>query len=321
MANDLPNAGLILAPTWRTRRSTVALDRPFLLGILNVTPDSFSDGGRFESSEAAVAHAREMVSQGADAIDVGGESTRPQGATAVSADEEIRRVVPIVNALRRSFDALISVDTTKSSVAAAAIDAGADIINDVSGFRLDPRMGEIAARTSVGVILMHSRGTVSDMGTYTHAVYSDVTAEVIAELGESVGRALSGGVAREAIVVDPGIGFAKRSEHSVSVLNELPRIIALGFPVLVGVSRKRFVGELAGVQTPDERTAGTLGANVVALTRGARLFRVHDVAPNRQALDVAWGILRAGTGTGEPGPDKDRSYIRSQFPVPGSQQE
>ena len=319
MAADQPNAAMLPAPAWRTRRRNVVLDRPFLLGILNVTPDSFSDGGRFESTEDAVAHARTMVAEGADAIDVGGESTRPQGATPVSADEEIGRVVPIVVALRRQGDALISVDTTKSDVAAAAIEAGADIINDVSGFRLDPRMGEIAARTSAGVVLMHSRGSVSDMGTYKHAVYHDVVDEVIVELEESLERAVTAGVRRDAIVLDPGIGFAKRSEHSLRVLNALPKITALGFPVLVGVSRKRFVGELANAETPDERTAGTIGANVAALMRGALLFRVHDVAPNRQALDVAWGVLRAGTAKGDPATKTDRQRLGSQFPVPGSQ--
>jgi dihydropteroate synthase len=310
-----------MALTWRTRRRTVVLDRPFVLGILNATPDSFSDGGRFESTGDAVAHAHAMLAEGADAIDIGGESTRPQGATLVSAEEEIRRVVPIVAALRRESDALISVDTTKSDVAIAAIEAGADIINDVSGFRLDPRMGEIAALTSVGVVLMHSRGGVSDMGTYNHAIYHDVGDEVIAELEESLERAVTAGVQREAIVLDPGVGFAKRSEHSLRVLHDLPRIAALGFPVLVGVSRKRFVGELANVATTGERTAGTIGANVAALMRGARLFRVHDVTPNRQALDVAWGILKAGTGNGEPGTETDRQHLSSRFPVPGSQSE
>jgi dihydropteroate synthase len=284
------------------------IDRPFVLGILNVTPDSFSDGGRFDSFDAAITHARDMLEQGADAIDVGGESTRPQGATVVSVDEEMRRVIPILRALRAAFEgALISVDTTKSEVAATAIRAGADIINDVSGFRLDPRMGEIAAAHGAGVVLMHSRGSVAEMGTYTHATYRDVVAEVIAELQESVDRAVAAGVRREAIVLDPGIGFAKRSEHSLRVLNELPRVAALGFPVLVGVSRKRFVGELARVQTTDQRVAGTVGANVAALMRGARLFRVHDVAPNRQALDVAWGVVQSGIG--------------SRFPVPSSHRE
>jgi dihydropteroate synthase len=284
------------------------IDRPFVLGILNVTPDSFSDGGRFDSFDAAITHARDMLEQGADAIDVGGESTRPQGATVVSVDEEMRRVIPILRALRAAFEgALISVDTTKSEVAATAIRAGADIINDVSGFRLDPRMGEIAAAHGAGVVLMHSRGSVAEMGTYTHATYRDVVAEVIAELQESVDRAVAAGVRREAIVLDPGIGFAKRSEHSLRVLNELPRVAALGFPVLVGVSRKRFVGELARVQTTDQRVAGTVGANVAALIRGARLFRVHDVAPNRQALDVAWGVVQSGIG--------------SRFPVPSSHRE
>ena len=303
--NDDPNDDPELPAAWVTRVRTVVIDRPFVFGILNVTPDSFSDGGRFDSFDAAIAHAGDMLAQGADAVDVGGESTRPQGARVVSIDEELRRVIPIVRALRATFEgALISVDTTKSDVAAWALDAGADIINDVSGFRLDPRMGEIAAARGAGVVLMHSRGNVSEMGTYLHASYQDVVGEVVAELEQSVDRATAAGVRRESVVLDPGIGFAKRSEHSLQVLNALPRIVAIGLPVLVGVSRKRFVGELAGVKTTDQRVAGTIGANVAALMNGARLFRVHDVAPNRQALDVAWGVLR-----GAPG---------SRFPVPGS---
>jgi dihydropteroate synthase len=284
------------------------MDRPFVFGILNVTPDSFSDGGRFDAFDAAVAHARDMIAQGADAIDVGGESTRPQGATVVSVDEETRRVVPVVRAVRAAFPpVLISVDTTKADVARAALEAGADIINDVSGFRLDPRMGEIAATHGAGVVLMHSRGGVSEMGTYLHAHYRDVVGEVVAELEESLERADAAGVRRESVVLDPGVGFAKRSEHSLQVLGELPRIVALGRPVLVGTSRKRFVGELARVETTDQRLAGTIGANVAALMLGARLFRVHDVAPSRQALDVAWGVLQAGSG--------------SRLPVPGSRAE
>jgi len=236
-----------------------------------------------------------MVSEGADGIDVGGESTRPQGARSVSADEEVQRVLPVVTAVRREFpDLVLSVDTTKKAVATTLLDAGADVINDVSAFRLDPGMGEIVAAYRVGVVLMHSRGDVSEMGTYRFADYSDdVVAEVADELRSSVQSALALGVSRECIVVDPGIGFAKRTDHSLRILAELRRMTALGFPIMVGVSRKRFVGELSGVERADDRIAGTVGANVVALMHGARLFRVHDVAANRQALDVAWGILQA----------------------------
>ena len=281
---------------WRTRSRDLLLDRPFVFGILNVTPDSFSDGGRFQSPAAALAQVERMVAEGADGVDIGGESTRPQGARAVSSSEEIRRVAPIVRAVRMRFDPLpISVDTTKSEVLTAAVGEGADIVNDVSGFRIDPRLGEIAAAERLGVVLMHSRGSVEEMGTYRHAEYEDVVDDVVRELVEALRRAEAAGVSRDAIVLDPGIGFAKRTEHSLQVLAELERFLSLGCPIMVGVSRKRFIGELSGVMEPQERVAGTVGANVVALMRGARLFRVHDVAPNRQALDVAWGVVGSGS--------------------------
>jgi dihydropteroate synthase len=304
---------------WRVRGRIVSIAKPFVLGILNVTPDSFSDGGRFDSFEAALSQARRMVSEGADGIDVGGESTRPQGAQSVSLQEELQRVVPIVRAIREEFrDLVVSADTTKSGVAEAALDAGADVINDVSAFRIDSRIGEIAARRGAGVILMHSRGGVSEMGTYKYAEYGDdVVGEVVRELRSSVETALMLGIARDGIVVDPGVGFAKRSEHSLRVLAGLDRVESLGFPVMVGVSRKRFIGELSGIQQASERSAGSVGASVAALMLGAQLFRVHDVASNRQALDVAWGIIQADqtmnrTGAHwQAGPD-------SRFPIPDS---
>jgi dihydropteroate synthase len=258
-----------------------------------------------------------MIAEGADGIDVGGESTRPQGAEVVTADEEIRRVVPVVAAIReRHPDVLISVDTTKSEVSSAALAAGADVINDVSGFRIDPRNGEIAAAMHAGVVLMHSRGGVSEMGTYRHAHYEhDVVEAIVDELRRSIDAALAAGVAPESIVVDPGIGFAKRSEHSLRVLSELERVAALGFPIMIGVSRKRFIGELSRVDRPADRVAGTIGANVAALLRGAMLFRVHDVAPNRQALDVAWAIDQS-RGSGQVAPVHPAS--NSALPMPPS---
>jgi dihydropteroate synthase len=302
---------------WRVRGRTVPITKPFVFGILNVTPDSFSDGGRFDTLEGAMTHVRTMVAEGADGIDVGGESTRPQGAAPVSADQELERVMPVLSVIRSAFpELLLSIDTTKAEVASAALDAGVEVINDVSGFRIDPRVGEIAAARHAGVVLMHSRGGVAEMGTYRYAEYgTDVVGDVIGELTRAVQGAVSAGIAPGAIAIDPGIGFAKRSEHSLQVLAELGRVCALGFPVMVGVSRKRFVGELAGVHTASERVAGTVGANVAALINGARLFRVHDVAPNRQALDVAWGIMRAGShrpGDTEPAPPDSR------FPIPDS---
>ena len=293
------------------------ITRPFVLGILNATPDSFSDGGKFDKLEPAMAQVRAMVAEGADGIDVGGESTRPQGATPVSAGEEIERVLPVLSAIRTEFpDVLLSVDTTKAEVASAALDAGGHVINDVSGFRIDPRVGEIAAARHAGVVLMHSRGGVAEMGTYRYAEYGrDVVADVIGELVASTEGALAVGIERGAIVIDPGIGFSKRSEHSLRILAELGRLGALGFPVMVGVSRKRFVGELSKVHTAADRIAGTVGANVAALMNGARLFRVHDVAPNRQALDVAWGIRQAGR---YPHGGTDLTGSDFRFPIPDS---
>jgi dihydropteroate synthase len=264
------------------------------MGILNVTPDSFSDGGRFLSVDDALARAETLLGEGADVLDVGGESTRPQGATPVDADEECRRVLPVIAGVRRRFpEAVISVDTVKAEVAERALGEGAAIVNDVSAFRLDERMAEVCARAGAGVVLMHSRGDVSDMATFAHAQYGDdVIAEVMAEL---VPRAIAGervGVRREAIALDPGIGFSKRSEHSLAVLADLPQMVDAGYPVMVGVSRKRFIGELTGVRDAAERVHGTTGANVMALALGARIFRVHDVAAARQALDVGWAILQ-----------------------------
>ncbi|HET6701089.1 MAG TPA: dihydropteroate synthase [Gemmatimonadaceae bacterium] len=279
---------------WLHSHGSIALDRPIVMGILNVTPDSFSDGGRFFSVEHAVARADTLRAEGADVIDVGGESTRPQGATPVDAAEECRRVLPVIAEIRRRFpDAVISVDTVKAEVAEAALAAGAAIVNDVSAFRLDERMADVCARASAGVVLMHSRGGVSDMATFAHAEYgADVAGEVLAELVPRAGAAELAGVRHDAIALDPGIGFSKRSEHSLAVLADLPRLVDAGYPVMVGVSRKRFVGEITGVGTAAERVHGTTGANVMALALGARIFRVHDVAAARHALDVGWAILQ-----------------------------
>ena len=281
------------AAQWQLRGRVLEVDRPRILGIINVTPDSFSDGGNFFSPDAAIEHGERLLAEGADILDVGGESTRPQNAQPVDAEEERRRVIPVVTALRKRHpDALLSVDTVKADVADAALDAGVDIVNDVSGLRLDVRMGEVCARTGAGVILMHSRGGVSDMARYEHAVYgNDVTGDVLAELDGSLAAAERAGVPTECIALDPGFGFGKRSDHSLTLLRELPRLVAVGRPVVVGVSRKRFIGELSRVDDPAQRVPGTMAANVVAMLRGARLFRVHDVAPARQALDVAWAIL------------------------------
>jgi dihydropteroate synthase len=261
------------------------------MGILNVTPDSFWDGGRHAGVQAAVEHAGVLVRAGVDVIDVGGESTRP-GAQPVAAAEEAARVVPVVRAITRRWpDIPVSVDTTKSEVAASALAAGARIVNDVSGFRLDPELAALCADRGAGVVLMHSRGNVDEMASYETAVYgADPVGEVVTELGSAVARALEGGVAPGAVVVDPGLGFSKRTEHTVAILGGLHRILELGYPVLLGPSRKRFLGDLADGAPPEDRLPGTVAACVMGWLGGARLFRVHDVAPVRQALQVARAI-------------------------------
>ena len=284
---------------WRHATGILTLDRPRVVGIVNMTPDSFSDGGMLRSVDDARRHVDHLVSDGADVIDIGGESTRPQGAKPVNADEELGRVIPVVEAVRRDHPALpISVDTVKARVAHAALRAGASIVNDVSAFRLDADMAAVCAEGEAGVVLMHSRGDVATMATFEHAHYgTDVVAEVCGELAASVDRALAAGVRRECVVVDPGIGFAKRGEDSVAVLAALRRFVNLGYPVLIGVSRKRFIGTITDAASPADRAFGTVGANVAALERGARLFRVHDVKPNRDALDVAWAIMQQTHGS------------------------
>lgn len=284
------------APVWRLAARVVTLDRPFVLGVVNVTPDSFSDGGRHATLDAAVRHAERLLDEGADGVDVGGESTRPHNAGPVPADEERARVVPVVRAVReRRPAAVISVDTVKAEVARAALDAGVDVVNDVSGLRLDDAMGRTVADARAGLVLMHSRGRVADMATYAHAAYGDdPVAEVAAELEAAIALSVAAGVDRDALVLDPGVGFAKTSAHSLAALAGLPRLLQLGRPLLVGASRKRFVGEISGVAEPAARVHGSVGAHVAALALGARLFRVHDVRAHREALDVAWAVLRAG---------------------------
>jgi dihydropteroate synthase len=308
--------------SWRVRGATVPPARPdvvgpLVVGIVNVTPDSFSDGGNFFSADDAVAHAKRLVAEGADMLDVGGESTRPQGATPVEVEEELRRILPVVRALRTACPGIpISVDTVKAAVAAAALEAGASVINDVSGLRIDPAIAQVCAEAGAGLVVMHSRGGIGDMSTYQHASYGpDVVGDVVAELAAQVHVALAAGVRPDSIAVDPGIGFSKRSVHSLAVLSALPRVVALGYPVMVGISRKRFIGEITGVQEPAGRTYGSIGAAVAALARGARLFRVHDVRGTREALDAAWAILGPDAAGDAP---SDAPGAPDQLPVGGT---
>ena len=258
------------------------------MGVVNVTPDSFSDGGLFLDVEAAVAQGLLLAEQGADLVDVGGESTRP-GAEPVDAAQEAGRVVPVVERLAAAGSVPISVDTMKAEVARAALDAGATMVNDVTALRHDPEMVEVVARSGAALCLMHMLGEPRTMQDDPR--YDDVVEEVFGFLGERARFAEANGVERGSICLDPGIGFGKTLEHNLLLLRNLDRLCALGYPVLIGVSRKRFIGAVTGEE--GARLHGTLAANVLAFARGASLFRVHDVRPNREALDLAAAVLGA----------------------------
>jgi len=263
-------------------------ERVLIMGILNVTPDSFSNGGRFLSPDAAVERALAMEKEGADIIDVGGESSRP-GAEPVPVEEELRRVLPVLERLRGKLRIPISIDTTKAEVAEAALRAGASIVNDISALRFDPAMAPLVAKFGAGLVLMHMLGTPKTMQQAPH--YEDVVTEVRDFLAERAQYAQSQGIPREAIAVDPGIGFGKTVEHNLELLRRLPELVELGFPVLVGPSRKSFIGAILGLGV-EERLEGTLAACAVAVVRGADILRVHDVKEVRRAADLALHLRR-----------------------------
>ena len=264
---------------------------PALFGILNVTPDSFSDGGNYLHPEAAARHAETMLEEGADAIDVGGESTRP-GSDPVTRDEELRRVVPVVQKILESRPgAVISVDTYRAGTAEAALEAGARVVNDVTALRGDPRMAALAADAGCPVILMHMLGEPKTMQEEPR--YDDVVREVRDFLARRADHAISAGVNPENIILDPGIGFGKTLEHNLALLRHLDSIVDLGFPVLVGASRKRFLGGITGAEEAKDRVFGTVATTVLGYEKGATLFRVHDVRANREALAVAEAIRSA----------------------------
>jgi dihydropteroate synthase len=281
--------------SWRTARRSLPLGRAAVLGILNITPDSFSDGGRHITAADALREAFRMKDAGADILDVGGESTRP-GAAFVSEDEELRRILPVIEQLA-DVGLPVSVDTRRARVARRAVDAGAEIINDVSGLRHDPGMAEAVADTGAGVIIMHMRGESDTMDAL--ASYGDVVAEVAGELAERRDAALRAGIEAERIVLDPGLGFAKKTEHNLAILAHLEAFTALGHPVLVGPSRKRFLGALTG-KAVNERDGVTAAACACARMLGASLFRVHDVASAREALMVADALLPPATSHQPP---------------------
>jgi dihydropteroate synthase len=264
------------------------VSRPLrIMGVLNVTPDSFSDGGEWFSFGDAVAHGRELAAQGAALLDVGGESTRP-GADPVPASEELRRVVPVVEALTGA--AQISVDTSKVAVARAALDAGATFVNDVTAFRAEPTMAALVAERGCECCLMHMLGEPRTMQDDPR--YDDVVDDIKAFLTERAAFAVGEGIAEERIAVDPGIGFGKTIEHNLELLRRLDEIVALGFEVVIGTSRKSFLGKLTGRDDPHDRVAATLATTVLAMERGASVFRVHDVAATADALKVAAATLR-----------------------------
>lgn len=253
----------------------------YIMGILNVTPDSFSDGGRFNSHDQALRHAEEMILAGADIIDIGGESTRPSH-TPLGEAEELERVIPMIETVRKHFDIPISVDTYKAGVGEAAIKAGADLINDVWGFKREPRLAEVAAKYQVPCCLMHNR---TDMN------YTDLMADLLTDLQGSIDLALEAGVSKDNIILDPGIGFAKTADHNLTVMHHLEDLQKLGYPVLLGTSRKRFIGSTLDLPV-EERLEGTMATTVVGVMKGCSIIRVHDVLENKRAALMTAAIMK-----------------------------
>ncbi|MGB9711544.1 MAG: dihydropteroate synthase [Dissulfurimicrobium sp.] len=262
---------------------------PYIMGIINVTPDSFSDGGHFLELDDAIMQAERLIEEGADILDIGGESTRPFSEP-VSAEEEIRRVIPVIKAVRQATDRPISIDTTKALVAKAALEHGADIINDISALRFEPVMAEIASSFKAKVILMHMKGTPKDM--QVKPCYDDVIGEVRSFLEKRISWAVLHGIPKEDILIDPGIGFGKDVAHNLTLINRLQEFEELSAPIVVGPSRKAFLGAITGIKTPYERDIPTLGAVAVAAVRGAHILRVHNVKNARQVLSVVNAIYQ-----------------------------
>ena len=271
---------------WQTSRRRISLDRPLVMGILNVTPDSFSDGGEYLSADDALKRAEQMISDGVDIIDVGGESTRP-GSASVDPEVEIRRTLPVVSSIAKRFDVPISIDTTKWLVAKAAIDNGAEIINDISGLRWDARLADVAARTEAGLVLMYSRGKFETMHSEPPA--GDIYHDLHDSLTASFETAKKWGVSDEQIVLDIGIGFGKTFEQNLELLAKLGSIVDefKSYPMLVGTSRKSFIGKILGDVPPAERLSGSVATALMAVQRGAKIVRVHDVKETVAALAVA----------------------------------
>ena len=284
--------------------------RTWLMGVVNVTPDSFSDGGLYFDAGPAVARGLELASEGADILDVGGESTRP-GSLPVPEDEELRRVIPVIGALRKRTEAFLSVDTTKASVARAALDAGADIVNDTSAFRFDPAMAGEVARSGAAAVLMHMKGRPLTMQDAPR--YDDLLGEVAGFLGDRLRLAEAAGIPRERVIVDPGIGFGKTFEDNLVLIRRQEAFHALGRPLLMGFSRKAFLGRILGLP-PDRRLEGTIAAAVLSVERGAHILRVHDVGPVARAVRAAEAMLGAAAdpaaGADHPGVSRKAGDVR-----------
>ncbi|MGI8820905.1 MAG: dihydropteroate synthase [Chthoniobacterales bacterium] len=277
------------AATWKIAGQTLApADRAVIMGVLNVTPDSFSDGGRFFDADVALSHALQMVSEGAQIIDIGGESTRP-GAEEVPVAEELRRVLPVISRLAGRSDVIISIDTTKTAVARAALDAGACVINDISGGRADAGMMALAAERGAGFIIMHMQGTPRTM--QKNPTYGDVVAEVREFFRQQYACALKSGIDLTAIAFDPGIGFGKTLEHNLALLRALPELRIEDRPLVVGVSHKSVLGKIIGSSEPEDRVAATVACTALLRERGADVIRVHDVKPNVAGLRAAEALL------------------------------
>ncbi len=263
--------------------------RTYVMGILNVTPDSFSDGGRYDVQDRALTHAREMAAAGADIIDIGGESTRP-GAAPVPEEEELRRIIPLIERLSAELPVPLSVDTYKSSVAEKALEAGAAIINDISGLRFSPDMARVAADHGAPVVIMHIKGTPRNM--QQNPVYTDVVGEIMAYLEEGIELAVKAGVDREKIMIDPGVGFGKNLEHNLTLLNRLDEFKSLGRPILLGTSRKKFIGTVLDIPVPEQRLDGTAATVALGIAKGAGIVRVHDVDRMVQVARMTDAIVR-----------------------------
>ncbi|MFH0783622.1 MAG: dihydropteroate synthase [Pseudomonadota bacterium] len=268
----------------------MTVDRVKIMGILNVTPDSFSDGGNFASTTAAIVQAEQLIHDGADILDVGGESTRPF-AEPVAAEEELRRVIPVIEAVRKKHRIPISIDTTKAVVAEQALRAGADIINDISALRKDPEMLSLVRNTAVPVIIMHMQGTPADM--QLRPVYTNVIEEILAFFTERITWLTENGINRNRLIIDPGIGFGKTQQHNLSIFKHLDKFVTLGLPVLLGHSRKRFLGEITGIQLETARDLATAVASALCAGKNISIIRVHNVAATRQALLIAEAIDNA----------------------------